>query len=468
MYRSPTSTIHSRKVALDELKPTFADFVIPCYDVAVMTGDGKVLSPSGGFGFEGRSQEVRLRQVKNGVSNPNYKRLIKDRVNASSAYESHLVQSCTMSPGTIHFGPHPFYPYNSVETEVHSCAWAQWGSLIQPSTAMPTDTLTSNSALSKAIARLNEQETRLDGMPFLKETVPELRNSVQSLAHASDTAMFQTLKKVDHELNRLGYAGRKVRAVAHLAKVAADAWLTYSFSLMPGISDIETLSQVVARQMADVNPPPVRCQTRAETLITYNAKRINLGTTGYASGGQLLMYGDGQRVQELSCQYTLAEQFIPSSGVNYSTAAQLTRNLGLDLRSFVPTLWELTPFSWFGDYFFNMNDVLDDVFLSRPNKFIYGCVTWYMRELTHLRSTGEILSPVPYQFLTPFDVRCESVHMKRTPLSSVPLRSLYYRPSEIISKNWVAKALNSSSALYQQVYKRVVSKHPNIRMSPGL
>jgi hypothetical protein len=130
-------------------------------------------------------------------------------------------------------------------------------------------------------------------------------------------------------------------------KFLADTWLEYSFGWTPLLNDIRAASQALER---------IRNRSFEHQVVRATGTSQLQGSSGYKSkgieGGHTIM-GPFLEYSEAIVVYRGAVK------VPIGSRATMTRqNLGFTLDDFVPTVWELIPYSFLVDYFTNVGDLL--------------------------------------------------------------------------------------------------------------
>jgi hypothetical protein len=127
-------------------------------------------------------------------------------------------------------------------------------------------------------------------------------------------------------------------------KVLGDTWLEYSFGMKPLIADIEAAKQKL-RELPSEELIPISSYAEEPVVFTTTKSTVNVG----AVSQDYITYIRGK----VSCRYKGAiKTAIPFQG------GYLSQTFGFDLSSFVPTLWEIIPYSFLVDYFTNIGDIL--------------------------------------------------------------------------------------------------------------
>lgn len=187
----------------------------------------------------------------------------------------------------------------------------------------------------------------------------ELRETLHSITHPLQAARdlcFGYLKKVK-KLPK----GLKVKNKTHLAKAIADTFLEFKFGWNPLAADI---GQGIADLTNNHDHPSV-LPVHASDLLTYHANEFHwrvldgaplLGAIDTSTGKTTFSYGVAYRGA------------IRTGAVG--GRIPLLQELQLDMPHFVPTLWDLLPYSWIADYFINIGTII------RAASFRQSDLTW--------------------------------------------------------------------------------------------
>lgn len=224
-------------------------------------------------------------------------------------------------------------------------------------------------------------------------------------------------------------------------KYASKAWLTYSFGVKPLLSDIQKLKDAIyaykLRQdlVSHAKGSAVKSESRSSTLSDFTvAPGINVRVKASIR-------------DELSIRYHYAYKVDLRSGNDYGPA----EHFHLEPAALIPTLWELTAFSWVVDYFSTIGAYLEDVFQSDASKCIYA--------LKDNRNRSEISVSVEPYATSPSNtniVLLDSLNgsgtashwfFHRYAMSHLPNRVLRFKTWDEIGINGVNRLLNLASLL---------------------
>lgn len=200
-----------------------------------------------------------------------------------------------------------------------------------------SDSRASDMAMMRFIKKCIEAERYFQGGVFLgelRETLHMIRNPAKALRHGIDN-FFGALK----ERRRRRYSA------ADRGRIAADTWLEYVFGWAPLINDLTSGAEALYRLSSQ--PLPFK-MVRAFYIDDFGGS----STVDHYDQGDL--HWDVTRKHTRRVIYN----YYGCVGLS-ANGPQLSKALGVTLRDFVPTLWELIPYSFLVDYFTNVGDVLE-------------------------------------------------------------------------------------------------------------
>jgi hypothetical protein len=271
--------------------------------------------------------------TKDGVI-PHYRQVIASGGNATTAM-SGTETTYDYQPGNgLYVRQSKFVPGENGQLR-----YAAKGSLCYlgfPSFALdrPT-TIANNRALTNYYSNLQSVETKFKGLVFsgeLKESLSMIRNPAKALRNS-----------IDHYLSHLKKNGPRVKKPKRPSFVR-KTWLEYSFGWRPLISDIDTAISAFYKSDA-VRPifEMVKGSGR-DKIVKTNSEE------GHTHGALQWTY---RYVQ-------LEEVFIQYYGIYRSTGNGVpdSHSYGFSPTEFVPTVWELIPYSFLVDYFTNIGDIV--------------------------------------------------------------------------------------------------------------
>lgn len=269
---------------------------------------------------------------------PSYRRLIAFGENATSGLSGHKVDY-RFVPGFYAYGgkvqPNPLFSWDwSIALGNVSNSGP-----ISPSVVGGIDTIAAsviNEAKRKFIQRATSEISAFDGGTFLgelRETLQMIKRPAKSLRTGIDD-YFRTIKR------------RRRGSPAQKRKILADSWLEYQFGWRPLVSDIKNASQALVNLQYRALPfTMVSATATADFDIPVPVQNLGAGRMAiFVSEKRFTKHVVVIRgVVNLNCRRGLAMS---------------SQNLGFRWDSFVPTVWELIPYSFLVDYFTNIGDII--------------------------------------------------------------------------------------------------------------
>jgi len=213
----------------------------------------------------------------------------------------------------------------------------------------PADSLAEDRAVRALYAKMREVKNQFQGGTFLGEihqTVNLIMRPLNALGASSVkylTKQHAVLASAKKGINRTSKKG--------LRKKLTDNYLEWTFGVVPLMSDIEDLSKALARIASD--PPRVRFTARG---VSESESVVDLGA---AFTGFLAVRSKLRTVNRTEVKYYGAFKEMQNGQGIGEKAARISELTGFDLRSFVPTIWNLIPYSFVADYFINIGDMLE-------------------------------------------------------------------------------------------------------------
>jgi hypothetical protein len=147
-------------------------------------------------------------------------------------------------------------------------------------------------------------------------------------------------------LSALGKRGRR-QTSARKKKILADTWLEYSLGLQPFIGDIESFYDALLNLQRPVFLRAIGFG-RDEKFLSSSSDREIL------AGGNYNYYIISRNLTEI-LDYKVYGEVVAKNPTSLPGKSQL---FGFDLASFVPSVYNLIPYSWMVDYFSNLGDIV--------------------------------------------------------------------------------------------------------------
>lgn len=215
----------------------------------------------------------------------------------------------------------------------------------------------SNKALVRILEKIRSQVEHVNVLPALAE----LRQTVSQFGAPASAILSLT----NRHINKLELAARGLGGSTSFRKIAwhrivASSYLEYAFGIAPLIEDTRLIAEALARWKAEYEgelPRPTsdifhsnvkqKSSTMTTSALSWMSPCANLGVVD--------MY---KTTTEHGCRYSA--RLLHSLQADYGSNDRLLQLLGFDNPlNFVPTIWEVIPWSWLIDYFLNVQQIIE-------------------------------------------------------------------------------------------------------------
>lgn len=351
------------------------------------------------------------------VRDPDWRVQIVKGQNAGNNYRT---IGATVTPGA--YAVETFSRFNASQTARATC---RSPFLLNPWPFAQTDDdfALRDLAIKRLKTRIASRDKQMPVIAPIAE-LRDFRSMINSIVHASSDVV-HAISDIKRTKGKSAY------------QYAAHAWLNYSFAITPTLSDIAKLAGVIDDQIN--NPGGHRYTERGVARKEWHTSTKFPMQTSY----------EGNSEVNVECHHSMSYRCVAGflcqlkSSNDYSIAAAF----GLEVPALVPTLWELTAFSWMFDYFTTMGDYLEDTFITDQTKTVYFSATKkYTCDMVftvgpskggNIGSTTIVGRPSRARF---YDI-------SRSNQSSIPARLLRFKSMDEIGMGSVNKLLNLLSVL---------------------
>jgi hypothetical protein len=225
-----------------------------------------------------------------------------------------------------------------------------------------------NIALGSISKKLLKAQRVLSGgtaLGELREAIHMIRHPLKGLRTGWHDYL-ALLKRRGRQLEHVGRGHKYRRGDGYsrlLQRVVSETWLEASFGWKPLVADLDNGLEAIA-DIQYRSYPPRRIDSALIPFSFLNGKQT-LGAFSTSRDGVLTFE------QALSWRGFVKYKVCTTMRTDGEPGA-LDR-LGLTLNNFVPTVWELLPFSFLVDYVFNVGEILDAVSMGNiaPNWGVY-------------------------------------------------------------------------------------------------
>lgn len=272
-----------------------------------------------------------------------YKQLIRNGREATSSLTGTKLE-LDIVPGFIAYGQHDKTKPNIGWFWHFRIGNAVMASAVAAGTVASLTTTAQNEAKSKYIQKCIEAQTAFNGSQFLgelRESLAMIRNPAKALRSGLDDYL------ADAKRRRRGSPSQRRRYLS-------ESWLEYQFGWKPLINDINSASKQLERYHS-LRPPYQRVEGIGSTSSGTDIES-DVGSGAFAIP---VMTRDRQ---------VSTVKYYGLVNIDLAKGSYLgSQHLGFRWDQFVPTLWELIPYSFLVDYFTNIGDILQSWSYARSN-----------------------------------------------------------------------------------------------------
>jgi hypothetical protein len=349
----------------------------------------------------------------------NYRALIARRGDASSPYfrSAHTALLARVSSSG----------YQTVGARAYKVGgFSTWHAGLLSANSIPTNSMTA-AANDIALKRIKQK---------LATDVGAFKTLVPLGEHKELTGMVRSSSEVTADFLKAAISIKKRGGIRRMRKALSQLWLQYSFAVAPTIGAISDLAESIQKT-----------QDRDHTIALYGQKTVNwlesadsAGFTTHHSGARI---GGGVRQYSHSYRVRYSGGFLVriQSLNNYAS-----KHFGITAGDVVSAGYELTPFSWVGDYFTNLGDVLEDVFSSPEGSTYYLTKTEKYTRMASCTVTPVMDAGTSGSGLPGVNTTYDMI-FSRSVLGSLPHRGLRIKTLDEIRTNAIPKVLNLVSIL---------------------
>lgn len=243
-----------------------------------------------------------------------------------------------------------------------------------------------NEALTNLYSKIRQESSGANGLLVLaelRETLHMLRHPAEALRKMTGTLINDfNIQKSKVKASHHQRKGETTKSFLHrrreaLVKGFSGTWLEYQFGVKPFISDVNDLATTAYRH---ITSPSKRKRVTSRSTLLQSVQNYNEVETIISANVKL--YSVELRSGSSGVQYIVGLEPIVV-GPDRPLLA-LSQSFGLTIENFVPTVYEIIPWSFLIDYFSNLGDVISAATTST------AAVKWVVRTQRQLTTYGVI------------------------------------------------------------------------------
>jgi len=337
---------------MQTFSPRTADYIKieqtinPCFPNQNYKSQTRVLGPTG------------LGVTKSGSPVPGYKRLIKNGLNAASSY-TRLETDIDIKVGLTTARAQCWDPPRPKGTTTRTFLGVY---LPLPSIpGLQATVAAENSAKMSFISDVKRGYNTISGGVFLgelRQTLDMIRHPARGFKFGLQDWITAVQKRQSRYCSARNRSKWRSTCIDRMNADLADLWLEYSFGWSPLISDTiagaEALNELINGKLRYTSVSGAG-RSEESTVVALNGNYP--GISGSFIVGQ-------NRTIKRSAVYYKGRVKAQADGPTLTNARDL---FGFKLEEFVPTVWNLLPYSFLSDYFVNIGDILEATFFDRSS-----------------------------------------------------------------------------------------------------
>jgi hypothetical protein len=154
------------------------------------------------------------------------------------------------------------------------------------------------------------------------------------------------------------------KSTSKINKALAASWLEAQFHWRPLVSDLESAAETFAKLGAGVESERISAIGVSDAVTDIPIATYYVGP---------VLYNRGRRIRETAKVKFYGSVRTANPANSGSFSSQALQSLGFNFGNFLPTVWELVPFSFVADYFSNLGDMIS------AYSFPVSAITWMAR-----------------------------------------------------------------------------------------
>lgn len=312
---------------------------------------------------------VKMAGSRTGTKLENWREIIRSGGNATTPYTLDRTKMLEMTGG---YSQAVMLDWDPVWKTIYTVRETMSGFLAPENVNLihlvPDTSAAEATALTKVYKKIESTISHLNSAAVLAEGVDVIRQFGAPFSAIVDLT--------NRRLNRLqlesrGLKGSTTFRKIKFAEIVASSYLEYAFGLAPLISDTEKAAEALARwQFEATGESRLRQRAGGRGMD----EKVTTSTDTDTRGMGLVHLINVRTRTQRRVQYVVGLD--ASAIAAFGSNDRLRQLLGFTPEKWIPAAWEVVPWSWLVDYFFNVQDILQSGVTSTAGvKWISKTVT---------------------------------------------------------------------------------------------
>lgn len=232
------------------------------------------------------------------------------------------------------------------------------------------------------LAQERAHTNSLQTLGELGETIRMLRHPFRAIADLTQSHINRLVK------SKRGLRGTEQQRFNKYYELVRSTYLEYVFGIAPLIAETKSIAETVARwnlEAEGIKQARKRIVGRGVDVNVTNSQ----GVQYYAPAGLTVFAYNRHTIKRTERRVQYICGLASTKTADAASTDRLLELLGFDFRNFVPTVWEVIPWSWLADYVANINDIIDAAVADTSN------VLWTVKTVTEVTTLTDTTPCVP-------------------------------------------------------------------------
>jgi hypothetical protein len=319
-----------------------------------------------------------IHRTKTGELNPKWRQQVKNNVNATTPFTGDY-GTVVATRSSISFAAHAASTPLLI-WKAHCHGDVAYYRNTEPSWAGGWTSNADAKAASKFLEKVRELQVRFSGPTFLgqiRQTLRQFTHPLNALERGINDYL-KAVKRANRGNRDANFTKKPKKYIRNLSSIASGLWLEYSFGWIPFFQDISDAREAYNDLL------------EKERTVTFSAS----GSDKHANSAVSAFQDAGPISSGLWCMHTV--RLTETDSVRYrgeflaqaaTSALDRFARYGFTPSEFLPTAWELLPWSFLIDYFVNIGDLINAAVVDTSS------VKWVNRSQIRQVDKFNVMSP---------------------------------------------------------------------------